>query len=337
MPSASDAKLQYEAGQTPYAMAALTTSDRITFAGAASPWSGRGAFAPIIRPNGLLTGGAITPGASANTVNVAGGTCWIGGVEIAWPGATLTLTRPTGTTCGTGGDEACTHSIASITIDIGTSPAGVAKVTAGVFGKAYATERGTAGAPPVIPVDEIEIGQVRMVAGSAVFAAGDIYQVPGLHMEMAAYPSFVVDDYAGTVTFVDALPAIHTGSPLTPKAVYASYATPIFADISIATDFVPSSNSYSVTSTQVYGRTVGNTSQQLTAGSFTAHLDDGANDPLLSMEGEKLWFKFFPSRYKSSHIMDYGRLGIARRFPAGDAISAACTIAAESAARNVAG
>ena len=65
MPSASRGKLQYEGGQTAVAMAALTDSgDQTTFEGASSPWSRADSHAPVIRPNGLVSGGEITPAAS---------------------------------------------------------------------------------------------------------------------------------------------------------------------------------------------------------------------------------------------------------------------------------
>ena len=74
MPSAKDALLRYEAGQTAVAISALTDSgNHIAFTGSASPWSRRDGYAPVIRPNGLLTGGAVTPAASGlnDAVDVA--------------------------------------------------------------------------------------------------------------------------------------------------------------------------------------------------------------------------------------------------------------------------
>ena len=44
---------------------------------------------------------------------------------------------------------------------------------------------------------------------------------------------------------------------------------------------------------------------------------------------------FFPNRYQSPYLMCQGILGITRAYPAGDNITAACTINAESAAVNV--
>ena len=60
MSTAENAKLQYEAGQNATAMSALTNSgDETTFTSGASLWSGKSGYAPVVRPNGLLTGGGI--------------------------------------------------------------------------------------------------------------------------------------------------------------------------------------------------------------------------------------------------------------------------------------
>ena len=84
MATAENAKLQYEAGQNVTAMTLLTDSgDATTFTSGASLWSGKAGFAPVVRPNGLLTGGVITTHASNNTVAVAALTCNLAGVVTA--------------------------------------------------------------------------------------------------------------------------------------------------------------------------------------------------------------------------------------------------------------
>ena len=136
------------------------------------------------------------------------------------------------------------------------------------------------------------------------------------------------------MTFLAANPLIHTG-PVT-KAVYASYASPIFADVALASDFVPPETSHTVTSTQVYGTTIGSTSSTLNQGTFTAYLQNGVGDPLVSLKNAILWFRFYPDRYAADYILSQGKLGIARTFPAGDQIQATCTISASAAATEVA-
>lgn len=323
MPTAENAKIQYEGGQTSYAMAELTDSgDRTAFAGAAAPWSRRSGYAPVIRPNGLLTGGAVTPNATNNVVNVAALTANLAGVVISVNAGTLTASR---------GVSTDTHRITSLTIN----SSGALAAFAGVDGTAFSETRGADGGPPFIPVGSIEIAQVRLTSVTdAAVTAAEIFSTPNVHQELASYPSYTVDYRAGTVSFISALPAVHTGS--VHKKVYASYAVPIFADVPYGAAFVAPETSHSVTSTQVYGSTIGSSSSTLNQGSFTAYLEDGITDPLVGVKNQILWFKHFPDRTKSAHILCQGKFGIARQYPADGNIQAQCTISADSAAAEVA-
>lgn len=324
MPTAESAKLQYEAGQSSTAMTLLTNSgDETTFTSAATLWSRRSGFAPVVRPNGLLTGGVITPHASDNDkVNVAALTLNLNGVVTTVNAGTATITR---------GVSSDTHSITSITINSSGSIAAVA----GTDGTAFSETRGAAGGPPLIAVDSVEIGQVRTTSVSAgLVVASEVFQVVGTHQERADFPLFNINYGSGSVTFLSALPEIHTGP--VPKRVYASYAAPIFSDVQLASDFVPPETTHSVTSTQVYGTTLGSSSSTLNQGTFTAYLQNGVSDALVSLKNQELWFRFYPDRYAAPYILAQGKLGIARTFPAGDNIAAACTISASAAATEVA-
>lgn len=327
MASATNAKIQYEAGQTSVAMAALTDSgDAITFRAAASPWSQRSGYAPVIRPDGLMTGGTITPAASgsADKVDVAAGTAYIGGALVSWAAATdVAITR---------GLTTDTHCITSITV----TAAGAIAAVAGTDHTAFSETRAANGGPPLIPTTSIEIGQVSTTSvTSAVIGSGEISQVPGLSQERFDTPLMSnINHYDGTVTFSAALPKIHTGGVT--KKVCASYATPVFADVPKGTEFVPPEESYSVGSTQYYGGTEGTVSSSLGQGAFKALLDNGVTDPLLALAGENLWFRFYPDRAKSSHLVSQGVLGVARTFPVSDAIQASCTISASQKAAAVA-
>jgi hypothetical protein len=326
MPSANRAKLQYEAGQSSVPMAALTDSgDHTVFTGTDAPFSRRDGYDVEVRPNGLITGGQIMPAASGSDdmVDVSAGTAYIGGVLVAFSAATdVEITR---------GLTADTHAITSITV----SNVGAVVAIAGTDGTAHSETRDAEGGPPLIPVNSIELGQVRTsTIAAAVISATEIKTVVGVHQERYDYPMWDVDYFSGQVRFVDALPEIHTGSAI--KEVYASYALPVFSDVQIAGDFTAPETSYSVSSEQYYDKTVGSTSQSLSAGSFTALLNDGVTDPLVKLKGEALWFKFFPNRLKSPYIMAQGVLGIVRSFPAGGNISVDCTIAAETEGMEVA-
>jgi hypothetical protein len=317
--SAENALLQYEGGQQAFAMSALTNSgDNIIFSSAATLWSQRTGFAPVVRPNGLISGGALSATATNNQVAVTALSCNLNGVVTSVASGNVLITRP----------STAVSKVCSITVNAG----GTLAVVAGTDGSsaAFSETRGAVGGPPLIPVDSIEIGQVRVTSNTAaVITAAQIFAVPGLHVERADGPLFDVDYATGRVVFQSALPLIHTGPA--PKAVHASYSAPIFASVARATDFVMPETSYSVTSTQIYGGTIGATSATLNQGSFTAYFNNGITDPLVTLKGQNLWFKFFPDRYQTAYTLAQGKLGITRSFPAADEIQAACTISASAA------
>lgn len=323
MATAENAKLDYEAGQSSVSMSALTDSgDQTVFESAGALWSRRSGYTPVVRPNGLLTGGEITTHASNDTVTVAAMTLNLNGVVTTVNAGTASVSRGATT-------DICR--ITSITI----SNAGAITAIAGVDHTAFSETRGANGGPPYIPTDSVEIAQVRVTSvDAAVIDAAEIFQVVGTHCERADYPLYDINYTDGTVDFYSALPTIHTGDE--PKAVHASYATPIWAEVPLASDYVPPETTHSVSSTQVYGTTLGSTSSTLNQGSFTAYLNNGVSDPLVTLKNENLWFRFYPDRYQSSYILAQGKLGISRTFPAGDSIQAACTISAASAASEVA-
>ena len=323
MSTAENAKLEYEAGQSAYAMAALTDAGTATvFSSAATMWSGKSGHAPVIRPNGLLTGGAVIPSAAAgnNNVDVAALTCNLAGVVTTVAAAlNNAITRP----------ATAVSKVNSITVN----SSGAIAVVAGTDGSttAFSETRGAAGGPPLIPVGSIEIAQVRVISNTAaVITAAQVYAVVGAHVEMANYPLYNVHYDAGTIEFLAALPKIHTGT--LPKGVYASYESPLFSEISLASDFKPPETSHSVSSTQIYGTTLGSTSSTLSQGGFTAYLEDGVTDALVAQKNEMLWFRFYPDRYKTAGLLAQGKLGITRTFPAGDNIQAVCTISATAEA-----
>jgi hypothetical protein len=326
MSTAADAKLQYEAGQTAYAMSELTNSgDATAFTSSATLFSKKSGYAPDVRPNGLITGGTVIPAVAAgdNTVDGAALSCYLAGVKTA-------VAADTDLTCA----RAATNvsKINSITI----TSAGAYAVVAGTDGStsALSETRGAAGGPPLIPVGSIEIAQVRYTDNTAAaVTAAQIFQVVGLHQERYDYPIFEIDYANAEVNFASALPLIHTGT--VPKKVYASYADPIFSDVSLASDFVPAETAHSVSSTQIYGTTLGSSSSSLAQAKFAAFLNDGVGDALVTLKNHILWFKFFPDRYKTPYILTQGKLGIGRTFPAGDEVQAACTISAASASVEV--
>ena len=111
----------------------------------------------------------------------------------------------------------------------------------------------------------------------------------------------------------------------------------IFADVDLASDFQPSENSHSLSSQEVYGGAIASTSTSLSAASFTAYLDDGIADPLAQLESEELFFKFFPDRYRANVIVEQGKLGMSRSYPAGGKVQGDFTISPEKRGMSVTG
>lgn len=339
MGTAENAKVQYESGQDLVSFVALTDQgDHKDFQSADPLWSNRAGYKPDVKPNGLATGGAASIAASAtnDVVDVAALTCYLAGVLTSVNASVdESITRPTG------GSPANTHNKSSITVTAG----GAIAVVKGTDGTAFSTTRGAAGGPPLIAVGAIEIAQVWLSSATpAVITADEIKQVVGTHCERYDYPTWTEQRFnvsggiignAG-IEFASALPLIHTGSVT--KAVYAQYYEPSFTDVPKSADFVPPETSHTVSSKQIYGMTLGSSSESLNQGSFTAYMEDGISDGLLALKNADLFFRFFQNRLNSTpYILMQGKLGISRTFPAGDQISAACTISSEVSAAEVIG
>ena len=325
--------VRYESGQTSYAFEAMTDSgDNTTFEASFSPMSRASGYAPTVAPYGLKTGGVITATGSNDEVATAAMTLVapgmtgadVNGVVTVAADSSVSITRATSTD---------THMINSITVNA----SGAVVAVAGTDGTAFSETRGAAGGPPLIPVGSVEIGQVRTTSYTAApVAAGEIYQVPGLTTERSDYPTYTVDYANGEITFVDALPAIHEG-PL-PKKVYIKGATPLFAPVPKASDWVPAEATYSITSTDTYDGPVGSSSSALGQASFNAVLTDGITDNFVGLKGQNLWVEFRPDRDLTvPKQLTQGIFGISRTFPAGGgSVTAACTVTPTDATVDVA-
>lgn len=339
MATAENSKIQYESGQDVVAFVALTDQgDHKDFRSADSLWSNKSGYAPDIKPNGLATGGVVSAAASGekDKVDVAALTCYLSGVLTSVDAsADVSIARPT-----------ASHVKYSVTVLAN----GTISAVKGVESTSFSTTRGAAGGPPLILPTSIEIAQVWLSSSdTAVIAASEIKQVVGTNCERYDYPTWeekrsnVSNGILGNagVLFSAALPLIHSeASPVSPaaKPVYAQYYEPSFTDISRCSDFVPPETTYSVSSKQIYQMTLGSSSSSLGQGSFTAYLNDGIADGILAEKGKNLWFKFFQNKDNSvPYILQQGILGISRTFPAGDQITAACTISSEVAADEVIG
>ena len=179
-------------------------------------------------------------------------------------------------------------------------------------------------------------GQHRNRAGTGDHQRGrcrrSVADLPGRRLALRArgLSAWTVNYDEGSVTFLDALPEIHTGT--VPKKVYASHAEPIFADVVLASDFVPPETSHSVTSTQVYGTTLGATSSTLGQGTFTAYLENGVSDALVSWKNQNLLVQVLPGSYDALPALCQGEAGHFAYVPGRRHDQASCTINAASAA-----
>ena len=315
-------KLEYESGQTFNDWEHLAdTGDATVFEATFAPWSGRSGFDAQVRPWGLATGGQIRAGSGNDSVTVAPLTAYMptaagaqsdGIVNVA--SGDVTIERAI----------AETHRVTSITVD----SSGALVAIAGAEGTAYADERGEAGGPPFIPVDSVEVGQVRVnKAAAGPVSDTEIFQVVGLHQERYDSPVFQTDPAVGEVHFAAELPKIHTGS--LPKRVSVRGYTPIFAEIPRASDWVPAETTHSTNSTEIYNGTLGSVSRSLGQASFTYYGEGNANDPLVRLKNQRLWFRWYQDRNRSPHSLTLGILGIGRTYPAGDHVNIACTVSAE--------
>jgi len=325
--------VQYESGQTIYAFEAMTDSgDQTTFAASFSPWSRASGVVPVVAPYGVISGGAITPGSSNDEVDVAA-------LVVMAPGMTgadsttgkVTVSSSSGVSL-TRATASDTHIINSVTVN----SSGAIAVVVGTDSTAFSETRGVAGGPPLIPDGSVEIGQVRMTSNSAaVVTAAEIYQVPNVHQERSTYPTYTVDYVNGQITFVDALPNIHTGS--IPKRVYVSGATPLFAPAPKSSDWVPADSTYSISSVDTYDGAQGSSSSSLNQASWSMVLEDGITDNIIALKGQNLWVEFRPDRDQSlPKQLTQGIFGISRTFPAGGGrVTASCTLTPESATSDV--
>lgn len=328
MATSENAKIEIESGAgslTSYT--AMTDSGDNTVFTAGTMWSGKSGYKPDVRPNGIVSGrNVLSTHASDDTVTVAAFTAYSKGSLNSVSATSATITRPT--TAG----KACVYSVTM------ASDGSIATVKGTISADtSFSSTRDAAGGPPLIPVESVEIGQLRITSStSAAFTSSEIFQTVGTHTERADYPSYDVHHLgAGEgadssaeenshVKFQSALPDAHTG-PVA-KAVYIQYYTPNFIELGSAVDFVPAEESHSVTSTQVYRKTLAASSKSIGQCSFTAYLNDGVTDALLAEQNEIVTTRFYPDEDEDAYILTQGILGTSRSFPADNQNSAACTI-----------
>ena len=343
MSTSKNAKLQFESGQTVVDYGAMTDSgDHKVHTVAGLVYSGKSGKAPIVRPNGIVSGRNVASTHVTNdTLTSAAFTAYSIGVLYSVSAAATVMPRPA-------------SDVAQI-LSLTMNSSGALAVVEGTESAdtTLVETRGAAGGPPSIPADSIEVAQVRYSGSTpAVISADEIFQVVGTHSERFDYPLWDVNPVGdgdkavasaqknAYVEFNSAIPMIHGATATSAadlyKQTYIKYYAPIFVDTSRALDFSPADNSHSVSSVQVYNSTVGSVAETLGQGGFTALLTDNITDALLQEQDEVCTIKFFPDRNKAPFILTQGTLGTVRTFPVANQNQAVCTISSEVKSANFA-
>lgn len=339
MATSKNAKVEFELGQQAVEFTVMTDGGdhKVHSLSSALVYSGQSGYEADIRPNGIVTGrNLLSTHAAANTVTVGAFTAYSKGVLY-----TVSATSALAVRAATDVAKVC-----SICMD----EDGAIEVVEGTDSSdtTFSETRGTAGGPPSIPANSVELGQVRMTSNtSAAIDADEIFQVVGTHSERFDYPVWNTNnigdgDDADTpaqknayIEFSSALPLVHgataTSAATAYKQVYAKVYTPIYAEQSKAFDFVPAEKSHSVSSQQVYNDTIGSVSSSLGQSSFSALMTDNVTDALLQQKDKIVTIRHYPDRNKSAYTLTQGTLGVARTFPAGSQNQASCTLSCERA------
>lgn len=331
MATSANALDQFESGRTLTDFTAMTDSgdNTVHTLSGVTIFSGRSGYEPDIRPNGIVTGAnLLSTHATEETVTVAGFTAYSQGVLKTVTATTAVVVRPTGAYAKI--DSITMTSAGAIAVVEGTEAADAV----------FIATRGGDGGPPLIPVDSVEIGQVRMnTSASAVITESMIYQDIGTHQERFDYPVFETNNTGfgllatvpakknAFVEMASALPDIHTG-PIA-KKIYAKVYSPTFVTLPRSKDFVPATESASVTSEEYYRVVVGSTSTSLSAGSLSLGMTDNVTDAIWSADGYVTTFKHFPDQNKTPYILTQGTVSITPANPKSAQNNATVTIAAE--------
>jgi hypothetical protein len=323
MATSQKAKVQVELGRTLVDFAAMTDSgDHQIFGGSGALWSGKDGYEPDVRPNGIVSGlRLLSTHASNDTVTIAAFSAYSAGIEYSVSATSLALTRP----------SVSNYKICSVIMD----DTGTIDEVEGTEGSSFSATRGATGGPPLIPVDAVEIGQVRFDSQSAaVIASDEIYQDMGTHAEYADYPmpevfnigngvnASTVTEKTAHIKFNEVLPLVHTGS--VPKAVYIKYYAPTFTTLARTSDFKAAELGVTKSSESVYeGSGVSGAIGSMKADSVgdvtvTVFANDGVTDAILREKGEVMTIKFFPNANKAPYLLSQGMVGVSRDFPSGE-------------------
>jgi len=283
--------------QTPITVLEVDSVDGSKFvASGVEYWSASNELEVTVMPNGVVTGGVVTPGTAVDTVDVAANTVWLNGAEVAVAlSAAELLTR--GTVTG--------FIVNAITVD----NAGAVAVIAGTEFTAFSTVIDDPGGPPYIPVDSILLSLVYLTnTASAVVLSTEIKQNRGQQMEMSSYPTWNINYAQGAVKFTSSLPLIHTGDA--PKKVYASYAAITFptnfTELNYTDNFKVPEDVLSKSDLQFHNeQTLVDVTSALVGGVFdiTFNKDAGIASFMAAAKMDMRWLAAYPDKYKTPYFL----------------------------------
>jgi hypothetical protein len=213
--------------------------------------------------------------------------------------------------------------------------------TSAAEGTSNAT-RGSAGAPPFLPVDEVLIGYITATyyggsaSGASVIASGEINDAT---RERSTIPSYEVvyhdgsgdnAENVGVIRLATALPEIHAASKTGPgtdvRNLYASYYASTFEQISGAYDWSFDEDIATVTS-KAYGDAA--EERALSSPSWTGTGSvyyDKVSDILTLVKNTKRWVKYFPDRDETPYWCGRAIIKVSRNMPVEDNLTATVTI-----------
>ena len=330
MPTAKLAKILVETSAVLVDFAVMTHAGdgQVFTISGGTLWSGYAGKTPDVRPNGIVSGrNLLSAGSTVDVVKVAAFTAYSKSVEKTVTATSVTALRPT-----TGGY----YKITSVSM----ASNGSVVVVAGTEGAASSEVRNAAGGPPYIPVDSVEVGQVRVSSSTAaVIATAEFFQDVPTHTQRWDVPSwneFNIGQGEAALTsaqknahikFVSALVNKHAAG--VPKRTYIKYYTPSLTEVERALDFVPADESHSVGSEEYYRGSIASVTSTIGQATFRALLNDGLTDSLVANKNQVLTVKYFQDENKSPYSLTQGKLGIARQNPFGGQVAADCTISSE--------
>jgi hypothetical protein len=335
----------YETDQTAFDTEAMTDSgDNQTYNSTKQILSnftdsdGVGDRSPVVRPDGVITGGTIAAGTTANTVNVSVITCFLAGTWYDTDnGDTNSVAATTGLeiTRGTAGNP---YKKDSITV----SSAGAIAYVEGSPGTQYSTTRGASGGAPYVPVGSFEVGQLWYSSETSAVLTSDNIKQTGSYVE-TAYPLPEIEfirvsnnalGYAG-VKFPTAQPESHTGDVT--RSVYISGYTPTFTLLTNARNVnMPQDTTTGATET-FYDGTKSSVSFGRGDGSFEFAVNDGVTDAIFGYIKKEIWYKHYPDKAKTPYLIARGYLGATNDFPADGVLVGSGTIVATDGPYRVTG